>query len=322
MSTEAEIINQIINNAITTSNEFVGQVDTAADRALELSEGRSMGGGYTYTDPVITAIEPDVPAVDDSLLTYDAQLNNLIGLLSGQLAGYFNTYYPLQSDAFDEATTWLLNTITNGGTGIPADVEAQLWNRERDRHLKDGARLEASMVSGYSARGFDTSQPDMIYNLNQIKFEQHGKIGIASTTIAGKQADIKIETIKFAIGAALDSRFKAMNAASDYIRSLMTAPDSASRLASLNTDAKAKMMAATSDMYRARLSRDQLIIGAQTDKMQASVTHEKTWLDSLQAKIDGNVSAASVAAEAYSKVASAMVSSVNGIVGTSSSSFA
>lgn len=322
MSTEADLINEIINDALATANTFTDQADAAADRALELSQGRSQGFGYVYTDPAITAVEPAVPAVEDSLLTYDAQLNNLIGLLSGQLADYFDTYYPLQSDAYDEATAWLLDTITTGGTGIPPDVEAQIWNRERDRHLKDGARLEASMVSGYSARGFSLVQPNMMYNLNQIKFEQHGKIGVSSTTIAGKQADIKIETIKFAIASALDSRFKAMGAASDYIRALMMAPDAASKLASLNTDAKAKMMTATADMYRARLSRDQIVIGAQTDRMQASVTHEKTRFDAIQAEIDGNVRAAAVAAETYAKVASASISSVNGIVGTSSSSFA
>jgi len=322
MGAEQDLILSIINSSLATAEVFTDQADEAADRALELSQGRSMSSGYTSTDPSITAIEPVVPTVNDSLLTYNAQLNTLIGLLSAELEAYFVKYYPLQSDAYDEATLWLIDTITNGGTGIPVDIEAQIWNRERDRHLRDGARLEADIVSGYSARGFDITQPDMMYSLNQIKFEQHGKIGVASTTIAGKQADIKVDMIKFAIAQAIDSRFKAMNAASDYIKSLMQAPNAAVELASLNTDAQAKMMSATADMYRARLTRDQLIIGAQTDIMQSSVIHEKTWCDTIQGEIDGNVKAAQVAADTYARVASAAISAVNGIVGTSSSSFA
>lgn len=321
MATPEEFINAVITQAMDTVSSFVGQVDTAADRVLDLSEGRSMSGGYLSFPPVITAVEPVVPAVDDSLLTYDAQLNNLVGLLSNQLAGYFATYYPLAADAFDPATNWLINTITNSGTGIPEAIESQLWQRERDRFIREGARIEGNLVSGYSAKGYSLAQPCMIHDLNQARYEQSGKIGVSSTTIATKQAEIKIDTIKFAITQAMDSRFKAMNAASDYIRGMMMAPDSAARLASINTDAKAKMIGATSDLYRARLSRDQLVIGAQTDQMQASVQHESTWLNSIQAKIDGNVRAAAAAAEAYSSVASAGYSSLNSIVSTGTSSF-
>lgn len=305
---------QIITQALATANEFVAQADDAADRVFDLSEGRDISSGYLSFPPVITAVEPVVPAVDDSLLTYDAQLNNLVGLLSNQLAGYFATYYPLAADAFDPATNWLINTITNSGTGIPEAIESQLWQRERDRFIREGARVENNLVSGYSAKGYSLAQPCMIHDLNQARYEQSGKIGISSTTIATKQAEIKIDTIKFAITQAMDSRFKAMNAASDYIRGMMMAPDSAARLASINTDAKAKMIGATSDLYRARLSRDQLVIGAQTDQMQASVQHESTWLRSMQDKINGNVQAAVAAAQTYSAVGASAISSLNSVV--------
>lgn len=312
---------QIITQALATANEFVAQADDAADRVFDLSEGRDISSGYLSFPPVITAVEPVVPAVDDSLLTYDAQLNNLVGLLSNQLAGYFATYYPLAADAFDPATNWLINTITNSGTGIPEAIESQLWQRERDRFIREGARVENNLVSGYSAKGYSLAQPCMIHDLNQARYEQSGKIGISSTTIATKQAEIKIDTIKFAITQAMDSRFKAMNAASDYIRGMMMAPDSAARLASINTDAKAKMIGATSDLYRARLSRDQLVIGAQTDQMQASVQHESTWLRSMQDKINGNVQAAAAAAQTYSAVGASAISSLNSVVSQNVSAF-
>ncbi len=319
--TPKEFINQIIENTLATANNATANVDTAADRVLDLSEGRSMGTNYYVPTHELTAVEPDVPAVENSLLTYDAQLSNLIGLLSGQLAGYFTTYYPLTSDAFDEAQSWLINTITNGGTGIPAAVEEQIWQRARSRIIKDGTRVAASITSSYSARGFSLPQGPMVHDLNQARYEQASKIGEASTTIATKQAEIVIESIKFAITNAIDCRFKAMSSASDYIRSLMTAPDAASRLAGINTDAKAKMMAATSDLYRARLTRDQLVLGSQDNRMSASVQHEQTWLNAIQRKIDGNVLAASSAADAYAKVAASALSSLNSIVSTGQNSF-
>lgn len=321
MATTAEIINQAVADAIAKASTFTDQVDTAADRVLTLSGSRSTGASYYKPVTVISAIEPVPAAVDDSVLTYNAQLNNLIGLLSNELAGYFATYYPLASDAFDEATTWLINTITNGGTGIPQAIEDQYWQRGRDRIINEGQRLESTITAGYAARGFSLVQGPMIHDLNQARNEQAGRIGEASTAIAMKQAEIAIETIKFAITAAIDSRFKAMNAAADYIRSLMTAPDAASRLASLNTDAKAKMMNATSDLYRARLSRDELVIRAQSDLMQTDSKFSLGSLDMFQRQIDGEVHAASLAAEAYSKVAQAYIAQFNGVMSASVSAF-
>jgi hypothetical protein len=325
-ATAGEVMAIVTNNALQLVATYTDQVDTAADRVLDLSGVNTVGGGINsgYYIPVtsLTAIEPDVPSVDDSRLTYDAQLSHLVGLLSGQLASYFNTYYPLASDAFDESTNWLINTITSGGTGIPQAIEDQFWQRERDRHLKDGQRMESSITSGYSARGFKIAQPAMVYNLNQAKYEQHGKIGVAGTTIAVKQAEISIETIKFAITNAIDSRFKAMNAAANYIQSLMTAPDAAARVAGINTDAKAKMMAATSDMYRARLSRDELVIRSQTDRMQTDSQFQSNILSAKQGKINGEVQAAAAAIEGYARVASTALSTMNSVAGTSSSSFA
>jgi hypothetical protein len=321
MATPAEVINQAVADAIAKASTFTDQVDIAADRVLGLSEGRSTGSSYYVPVTNITAVEPTIPPVDDALLIYDAELNHLIKLLSDELAAYFAKYYPLASDAFDEATSWLVNTITNGGTGIPQAIEDQIWQRARERIIREGQRLESTITSSYAARGFSLVQGPMIHDLNQARNEQAGRIGEASTAIAAKQAEIAIETIKFAITTAIDSRFKAMNAAADYIRAIASAPDAASRLVSTNSDAKAKMMDATAGLYRARLSRDELVIRSQSDRMQTDSHFALGSLDAFQKQIDGEVRAAAAAADAYAKVAQSYIAQFNGVMSATTSAF-
>ncbi len=103
MATPAEFINQIISNAIATANTYTTNVSTAAGELIDAQGGVYIPPPSTETDFAVEAEEPDIPEVDDSTLTYEAQLDKLVALLSDQLGNFFATYYPLQSDAFDEA---------------------------------------------------------------------------------------------------------------------------------------------------------------------------------------------------------------------------
>lgn len=322
MATTAEIINQIIANAIETANSSTASAQDAADDLI-----RHNAGFYLTPPPVVTgfnveAVEPEIPTAADSTYDYQAERDALIDLLSGQLAGFFATYYPLASDAFDEATSWLINIITNGGTGIPPALEDQIFQRAKNKIIRDGHRVASGISAGYAARGFSLVQGPMIYDLNQASFEQAGKIGEASTTIALKQAEIAIETIKFAIGKAIDSRIAAMNAAIDYIRALAIAPDAASRIAALNTDIKAKMMSAAADWYRARLSRDQMVLQADLAEMGAGIEVYRHRRDNATQNSQVDVQAIAAAADVFAKTAQAALSSLNSVVSETVNSFA
>lgn len=322
MSTPIEIINEVILNAIETANTANEAAQTAADDLISTNAGFYLTPPTTLTGFNVEAVEPEIPEAADSTYDYQAERDALIALLSNQLAGFFTTYYPLASDAFDEATTWLINTITNGGTGIPAAIEDQIVQRARDRIIRDGQRIAAGISAGYAARGFSLVQGPMIYDLNQATFEQAGRIGEASTAIAVKQAEIEIETIKFAIGKAIDSRIAAMNAAIDYIRALAIAPDAASRIAALNTDIKAKMMSAAADWYRARQSRDQMILQSKLAEMGAGIEVYRHRRDNATQSDQVDVQALAAAADVFAKTASAALSSLNTVVASTASTFA
>lgn len=319
--TPEEFINAIINNAINVANEMTEEVADAADKLMRENIG-------TYwpippTDPIfqITAEEPEVPEVEDVYNRYEYELERLIKLLSDELANFFAAYYPLANDAFDEATAWMVDTITNGGTGIPASIEAQIWQRARDRVLREETQIKDSITLQYAARGQSLVQGSQAKKIEQARFERFQKTGEQSTNIAIKQVEIEIENIKFAVENAIKSRDMAMRSAVDYVRAVATSPGTAAQVSEMNGDAQAKMMAATADFYRARLSRDELVLKSDLAQIGYNVD---LWGKIRDTSTDADrvkVGALGQAAEAYGKAAQAALTSLNSIASTATNAF-
>lgn len=313
-------VNTIISNALSTANSQTA----ASDAAARAASTASMGSVSLAPPPVIFALaatEPAALAEENSVLTFEAQRDKIIALLSDELAGFFAKYYPLADDAFDEATSWLVNTITNGGTGINAAVEDQIWQRGRDRVVNDGKRAESQTLNDFASRGFSLPPGALAARLQEIRFEQLGKTQELSRDVAIEQAKIEIETLRFAIEQAIDSRMKAMDAAANYIRALMSGVDASAQVAALNSGAKARMMSATADLYRARLARDELALKIPVINQDINMRSQIINHEGFYKGIDARVAAAGHAAEAHGKVAQAALSSLSAIAGSTNSSF-
>lgn len=322
MSDPQVFIDNIISNALTTANDYSTQAGDAADDLISVSAGFYLEPPSSSAGFTVTAVEPDIPTAADSTLTYEVQLEKLIKLLSDELAGFFATYYPLANDAFDEATAWLVNTITNGGTGINQDVWDQAWQRGRENIIADGRRVYNQIVTGYSAKGIMMPAGSMLKKIEESMYDQTGKTSALATSNVMKQMEIEVETIKFAIGKALESRTMAMNAAADYIRAVATTPDAAARFAGLNTDVQAKMMDAASNFYRARMGRDELVLQSKLAEMNTTVDIYKHRRENATDNDRVKVQALSSAADVFARTASAALSSLNSIVSSATNAFA
>lgn len=315
-----DAVNLIINNALGTANSAVNSAGAAAQAAITASDGYAGVGGAPAVYS-ISATEPDVGVVADATLTYDSQRDRLIAILSDKLAEFFATYYPLAADAFDEATNWLVNTITVGGTGIAPAVEDQIWQRGRDRIIADGARVESQTLTEFASRGLSLPSGAMAGRLQEVRFEQLLKTQELSRDVAIKQAEIEIENLKFAVDLAVKSRMQAMGVAADYIRALMSGADTAARVALLNADAKARMISATADLYRARLARDEIAMRVPLANAANGVQLNGIGVDGFYKGIGARVQAAAAAAESYGRVAAAALASLNSVAAVSSASF-
>lgn len=291
-------------------------ISTAITRAMSGPRAATTNAAYT-----LTALEPAVPDVGNSALTFESQRDQIIARLSSELEGFFAKYYPLAADAFDEATNWLVNSITSGGTGISAAVEDQIWQRGRDRVIADGMRAESQTLNEFASRGFSLPSGVLAARLQENRFAQLGKTQELSRDAAIKQADMTVENLRFAVNLAIESRMKAMQAAADYIRSLMSGTDVAARVAALNSDAKARMMAATADMYRARLSRDELAMKIPLSNQDAALKVQGLNIDAYSKAANTAASASEAAANGFAEGAKAALLAISTIVSSAENSF-
>lgn len=321
MATPEELINEIIANAMEIAEDYTDKVDVAAKQLIAEDGGTYFDLPSTEVGFSPSAIEPSIPVAADTSLSFEANLDKIVALLSGQLADFFNLYYPLASDSFDEAQAWLVNIITNGGRGIDEDLEDQLWQRARDRIITDSGRIEEQIEIGFMAKGYSLPAGAMTKKASEVYLAQLGETGSQSTDIASKQFDTELETIKYAITNAIDSRKMAMDAAADYIKAIATAPSTAVDITSLDTDVQADMMSAAATWYNARLNRDDLILKSSLADLSADM---ELWKGRKGFAVDAartNVNALAAAATTYGQSAAAALSSLNSIVTTATNSF-
>ena len=311
-----EIINQIIANAMLKAEEYSGEADDAAHKIIREQIGLFEPPPSTATGFTVEAVEPDVPEVSDTIVGYEAQLDKIVALLSDQLADFFAKYYPLAADAYDEASAWLVNQITNGGAGVNEQVAAELWQRAREQIIRDGRRVENQIATGYAAKGYMIPPGAMTAKMEEARFQQLTATGEAATAVASKMFDAEVDMIKFAIDAAIKARQMAMSAAADYVRAVASAPDSAVRTYNMKDENRARMINAASDWYRARLNRDEIVLRSKLAEKELDYkVYEHRASNNVRAD-QVRVSALASAADVYARTASAALSSLNSIVST------
>ena len=310
------IIEQIISNAMLKADEYSYEADEAAHKIISEQIGMYLDPPSPSIGFAVEAIEPDVPEVSDTIIGYEAQLDKLVALLSDQLAGFFARYYPLAADAYDEASAWLVNQITNGGAGVNEQVAAELWQRARERIIRDGRRVENQIATGYAAKGYMIPPGAMTAKMEEARFQQLTATGEAATAVASKMFDAEVDMIKFAVDAAVKARQMAMSAAADYIRAVASAPDSAVRTYNMKDENRARMIAAAADWYRARLSRDEIVLKSKLSEKEIDYKIYEHGRTQATRNDDVRVRALASAADVYARTASAALSSLNSIVST------
>jgi hypothetical protein len=322
MSDAADQINAIITSALEVATSNTNAAVDAANDLISTNAGVYITPPDSLSGFAVEAVEPAIPTVNDSKTEYDVRLAEIIAMLADQLGDFFTLYYPLASDAFDEATAWLVDTITNGGTGINADIENQAWQRDRDRIIADGRRVEKQIYTGFAAKGIMMPAGAMLAKVDEARFVGLGETGKASTAKAVEQLRIEIETVRFAVEQALKSRFEAMRAAVDYIRAMATAPASAVDVTNVNSDAQAKMVSAYANLYNVRLERDRIILNSKLAELESRdgiYIHRRT---NATQNSQVEVQALTAAADTLARTAAAFAASLNSVASTSVNAFA
>lgn len=307
-----EVVDEVIQTATGAAGLWAGAADVAAWKAVTAAEGNSAipVPPLSYS---LSAIEPGVPNVENTITTYEAQRDFLVQFMVDKLAEFFTIYYPLNTDGYDEGMDWLINTITNGGTGINPAVEHQIWQRGRDRIIAEGSRADSQTMLQFAQRGFTLPSGAMTKLMQANRSEQLSKLQEQSRDVAIRQAEMEIENLRFAVDKVVSTRLQAIQTAADYIRALTNGFDSAVNIANQEAQAKAALMAATADLYRARLQRDEIAMRVPFEISNNTLRTGELNLNAFYQGIDAKVRGAGTAAQVYGAMAQAALSSLVGI---------
>ena len=259
MSAEA-LVESIINQALQTAADKADEASGYASQAVTASNGFSSFATQSVVfrpgkvEPPVT-IPTNAAGVDGAL--YDSAYGKIITDLSDKFAGFFADYFPNECDYLQEAQAKLCDML-EGGSGIPAHVENQIWQRDRSRVLEDVNRARDDVLATFASRGFPLPPGAAAHTMRLAEVDANNKIAQQSRDVAIKHVDILLENIKFAIQNALDYRIKGIQAAGDYIKVLALGPEIAMKLATSAAGAQAQLISAASQYYRNRIAVEEL----------------------------------------------------------------
>lgn len=267
MSVET-VVNQMIQEALSRAADMADAAKGYSDDAINAIGALSLNRPNT----LITATPPTFTgSLDDptstTLSNYDANAGALVDKLATTFSGFLDAWFPRTSTCLTAAEQWLCDTIENGGTGIPVDVENQIWERSRARELTDANRLEEESYAEFAARGFSMPPGALADRVDRIRQDAASKISTHSRDVAIKQAEIAVDTIKFAVSEALKYRINAIQAALEYWKGYLSPYDIAAKRAMAEVEIKTKFYNSALEYFKAEVSLYGHVVNAQATQI-------------------------------------------------------
>lgn len=306
--TTTQIINAMWQNAQNKSNaalEASGDAAAAADPAPHML-GATLD--MSYLPPVKPELPSDNPLDAESL--YNGQRDQMINLITGSFASFINEWFP-NPQFYEDALGWCHRALQDGGSGIDSYVEQQLWERGKARILTDTARLEDEATNAWANRRFPQPPGALVNQLQQINLEASRKLAEQSRDISIKSFDTEIENVRYAVREVLDQRKVALDAAGNYIRTLMTGPQTAMQLATGLAGIRSELARNLVAMYSAEVTAAEPRIRLAITDAQLRQSAAEANLRSDMASIQAKVQALMAAMQALAQQAAAGLNAIN-----------
>lgn len=245
------VMNQAWGRAISMSD----LAETHIDEALALAGNAPRINSPSSVDAPVLPEAPTLAALNQATATalYDSTRDDVVNMLTGMFTGFLAEYFP-RDDFIDDAAEWVHRALTSGGSGINATVEAQLWNRAREKALVDAQRARESMEAEWAARRFPMPTGALRHGALQIDLAAQNAIAEAGRTAAIESFKAEVENARIAVERAVSLRSMALSSAGEYIRTLAQGPQVAASVSNTIIDAQSRFASTVTDFYRAQVT--------------------------------------------------------------------
>ena len=254
-------------------------------------------------------------AVNDARSVVDKAL---IAKLAGGFEQFMTDYFPI-GDELSGALAWLNTALNDGGSGINTAVEAQIWQRDQDRILRDASRADSEAMVSWSARGYPLPPGALNGALARNRLAAQAEIADSSRAAAIKSFETEIENTRFAVGKALEFRVAAISSAGEYVKALALGPKLCADLSISVMDAEAKLFSASEAFYRAQIAGYELPLKVAGIKAELNMRIQTMEREKELKQISEKVSVLQAGAQMAATQAASLYNGFHGSVGLSGS---
>lgn len=258
---------------------------------------------YTFEKPNMPA-----PVSMGDLLSPDNS-SATIQFLNNESEKWIDKYFP-EINACLKSTPeeWLCGIITGQKPfGLSREVFEAVWHDSRDREYRSRTATVRQLNAEFSARGFTLpagAQVAAIVQAERTASEAIAEVNRAQTI---KDADIKLDLLKFAEEQAIRLKMGIIQAMADFYRQWIELPNKDLEASRIRTQAYATFQGALSSYYNVQLGFEQLRLQAANLRMNGELDESRLKVQASTG--DTRNAALGQAVRAYGDIASSASSS-------------
>ncbi len=241
------------------------RLDTVTD---QLSGESSLANLVRPTLPAPPDLDTEFPervvdtapfGIPEAETVFDRELGEVETGIRTNLTDLFTTYFPIDLTGVNAqelrlSQEWINRVLTAGGAINPV-VEDQIWERERNRVQREGARQETEALSTWAARGFPLPPGAAVGALRDVQRATQDAVSQGSRDAAIKTYDTEVQMNVRAVELSIQLRTAAMSNMGEYIKMLVLTPrEQGQQYTQSLLDTKQKATQVLLDYYRAELN--------------------------------------------------------------------
>lgn len=330
---------QLIDAAATRTSDLISLATANAyaasggawqyKRAIDGTGGSSWFGtgskafeipdGFQITAPIALPVErPVYVANTDISNEFRQAFEDAFGMFQSDvqdgLAQYIATYFP--ATVASHVDDWITNTILNGGQGIPAAIEALIWQRARSRESEEALKLEQEATDAMAMRGFSLPTGALVDALLRVQQASADKASTLSRDIAIKTFDAYREDVKYAVEMGAKVRLGVIGALGSFMQAWTAPQQNATEIAKVKVDSKSRLVSTAADYYRAIVSEAELNLRAQQLMANSQDSMARLRFDQDYQSEKLGVDASIATAQMFGQIAGSAASSLVSLVGS------
>lgn len=253
-----------------------------------------------------TAPTPNMPlpqALGD-LLSPDNSAST-IQFLNSESEKWLDKFFPeLQACLRTSPEEWLCGIITGQKPfGLSKEVFDAVWHEARDREYRGRNSAVRQINAEFSSRGFSLPIGAHVAAITRAEEAASDAIGQVNREQMTREAEIKLDLLKFAESEALKLKTGVLSAMADFYRQWIELPNKDLEASKIKTQAYATFQGALSDYHRVNLAFEELRLQAANLRMNGKLDESR--MKVALATSDNRNSAIAQATNAFADVAAA-----------------